>query len=224
MMPKLTKEEKKRLRKKYENQLARESWGDSAFFDGAVRPERLVLTGDPRSMWAKFPYFRGPITLVAGQRLIIVDPFYIARIDTSTGVAASYLRKNGVVLFEFGGDFSGAVYWAAPYLVIPKSDHYQPSPSGSAGSAVLLSDRIGCDHGCLVMLPETAEFPDTLFKKIATLLNQGLAAAIEPPRGTYSFFYEQFYSPSFSRTEMYRNIVAHNQSLRSYRRPWWKFW
>lgn len=153
--------------------------------------------------------FRGLFTLEThGEPVLLTDPIYLADIYNSTDdERAIYVREQGVLLGDFGGDVNGPVWWQAPYLLLPISMHYEDEPMPPEGVTVLAGE-VACDSGSLVFLPVTDQIPASLLREIEEVVDQGNGALLPLPRGRYSFFYEQFDAPQSNMVAMYRNIVA----------------
>jgi hypothetical protein len=157
---------------------------------------------------AAFPglNFRNRRRLVtAGEKVLLVDPTYIADVYNSTDELASFLREEGLFLMDFGGDTAVPVWWKPPFLVVPISMHLQDR-SPPAGAKVV-TEEIGCDSGSFVFLPLPPEVPSSLRSKVKEVLGENNAVALRLPAGRWTAYYEQFDAPRANMVGLYRNIV-----------------
>ena len=70
-----------------------------------IETQRLVEPGN--DFVATFPglNFRNRHSVVTtGEKVLLVDPTYIADVYNSTDEVASFLREQGLFLMDFGGD------------------------------------------------------------------------------------------------------------------------
>jgi hypothetical protein len=179
-----------------------------------VETRRLIKPGD--DFRAAFPglNFRNRGSLVtAGEKVLLVDPIYIADVYNSTDEVASFLRDRGLFLMDFGGDTAVPVWWKPPYLVMPISMHHEnlEAPSG----AKILTEEIGCDSGSFVFLPLSEDIPRGVKSKIKEVLGEKNAVALRLLAGRWTAYYEQFEAPQANMVGLYRNIVLkHSASSR----------
>ena len=171
-----------------------------------VETRRLVESAD--DFVAAFPglNFRNRRSLVTtGEKLLLVDPIYIADVYNSTDEVASFLRDRGLFLMDFGGDTAVPVWWKPPFLVMPISMHQQnfDAPSG----AEVLAEQIGCDSGSFVFLPLSADMPHGVQSKVKEVLGENNAVVLPLPAGRWTAFYEQFEPPQANMVGLYRNVV-----------------
>ena len=145
-------------------------------------------------------------TLVtAGEKVLLVDPAYVADVYDSLDTSAAFLRENGLFLMDFGGDAAVPVWWKPPFLVLPTSMHLQ-SLSPPAGAKVL-AEEIGCDSGSFVFLPLAKPIPHVVSSKVKEVLEENNAVALALPAGRWTAYYEQFDAPQPNMAGLYRNIV-----------------
>lgn len=149
--------------------------------------------------------------VTSGEKVLIVDPIYIADVYNSNDEMASFLRERGLFLMDFGGDTSGPVWWKAPFLVMPISMHYEhlELPSG----AQVLAEDIGCDSGSFVFLPLTPEIPRNADYKVKEVLRDNNAVDLPLAAGIWTAFYEQFDVEEANSIRLFRNIVLHHTPL-----------
>jgi hypothetical protein len=171
-----------------------------------VETRRLIKPAD--DFRAAFPglNFRNRRSFVsAGERVLLVDPTYIADVYNSTEEIASFLRDRGLFLMDFGGDTVVPVWWKEPFLVMPISVHQENlnTPPG----AKVLTEEIGCDSGSFVFLPLPADIPRGVQSKVKEVLGEKNAVALRLPAGRWTAFYEQFEAPDANMVGLYRNIV-----------------
>jgi hypothetical protein len=171
-----------------------------------VETQRLVEPGD--DFVAAFPglNFRNRRSVVTtGEKVLLVDPTYIADVYNSTDEVATFLRDQGLFLMDFGGDTSVPVWWKPPFLLMPISMHHEnfDAPSG----AEVLAEEIGCDSGSFVFLPLSADMPRGVQSKVTEVLRENNAVPLRIPAGRWTAFYEQFEPPQANMVGLYRNIV-----------------
>ena len=147
-----------------------------------VETRRLIKPAD--DFVAAFPglNFRNRRSLVtAGEKVLLVDPIYIADVYNTTDEIASFLREQGLFLMDFGGDTAVPVWWKEPFLVMPISMHHENlnAPSG----AKVLAEEIGCDSGSFVFLPLSAGIPRSVQSKVKEVLGENNAVALRLPAG-----------------------------------------
>jgi hypothetical protein len=171
-----------------------------------VETRRLVQPAD--DFVAAFPGlgFRNRRSLVTtGQKVLLVDPTYVADVYNSTDEVASFLRDQGLFMMDFGGDTAVPVWWTPPFLVMPISMHNEhlDAPVG----AEVFTDEIGCDSGSFVFLPLSADMPRGVQSKVKEVLGENNAVALRLPAGRWTAFYEQFEPPQANMVSLYRNVV-----------------
>ncbi len=171
-----------------------------------VETRRLVEPAD--DFVAAFPglNFRNWRSLVTtGEKVLIVDPIYIADVYNSTDEVATFLRDRGLFLMDFGGDTAVPVWWQPPFLVMPISMHHEnlDAPSG----VEVLTEEIGCDSGSFVFLPLSADMPRGVQSKVKEVVGKNNAVALRLPAGRWTAFYEQFDAPQANMVGLYRNVV-----------------
>lgn len=171
-----------------------------------VETQRLIAPTD--DFKAAFPglgfsNFRSFVT--RGEKVLLVDPIYIADVYNSTDEVASYLRAHGLFLMDFGGDTAVPVWWTPPYLLMPVSMHIREwlVPAGAA----VLTTEIGCDSGSFMFLPLSQDLPFCVEKRVMETLEENNAIALRLPAGHWTAYYEQFEAPHANMVACYRNIV-----------------
>lgn len=145
--------------------------------------------------------------VTAGEKLLLVDPTYIADVYNSRDAAASFLRDQGLFLMDFGGDISAPIWWKPPFLVMPISMHFSEEDLTPPKDTKVLSEEIGCDSGSFVFLPLSANVPLGVRRKVKDALEQKNAVALRLPPGRWTAYYEQFKAPQRNMVGLYRNIV-----------------
>jgi hypothetical protein len=176
-----------------------------------VETKRLIKPAD--DFRAAFPglNFRNRRSVVSGgEKVLLVDPTYIADVYNSTDAIASFLRDRGLFLMDFGGDTAVPIWWKAPFLVMPTSMHQENlnMPTG----AKVLTERIVCDSGSFVFLPLSTDIPRGVQSKVKQVLAENNAVALRLPAGRWTAFYEQFEAPQANMVGLYRNIVLKHSS------------
>jgi len=171
-----------------------------------VETQRLIEPED--DFVAAFPglNFRNRRSLITvGEKILLVDPIYVADVYNSTDEIASFLRDRGLFLMDFGGDTAVPVWWKEPFLVMPISMHHEnrDAPSG----AEVLAKEIGCDSGSFVFLPLSVDMPPAVQSKVKEVLGKNIAVALPLPAGCWIAFYEQFEAPEANMLNLYRNVV-----------------
>jgi hypothetical protein len=176
-----------------------------------VDESRLIVPSD-RDLWRDRFRKDLPEAFVletAGEPILVTDPIYLADVyNDSSDPTAIYLRKNGVILLDFGGDVGGPVWWKPPHLMIPVSLHLDFEGLKPPRGTKVLADEVGCDSGSFIFLPITEGVSPELREKIKTVVGDDNGAILPLPAGRYHFFYEQFDAPAENMRRLYRNIVA----------------
>ena len=178
-----------------------------------VETRRLIKPAD--DFIAAFPglNFRNRRSLVtAGEKMLLVDPTYVADVYNSTDKLASFLRRQGLFLMDFGGDTAVPVWWKPPFLVMPISMHLENlrPPSG----VKVLTEEIGCDSGSFVFLPLPAKIPARVRRKVNEVLRHNNALLLRLPAGRWTAYYAQFDAPRANMVGLYRNIVLKHTTIR----------
>lgn len=179
-----------------------------------VETQRLVEPSDDFA--AAFPglNFRNRRSVVTtGEKMLLVDPTYIADVYNSTDEVATFLREQGLFLMDFGGDTSVPVWWEPPFLLMPISMHHENlnAPSG----AEVLAGEIGCDSGSFVFLPLSGDMPRSVQSKVKEVLGENNAVPLQLPPGRWTAYYEQFDAPQANMVGLYRNIVLKHSASSS---------
>jgi hypothetical protein len=177
-----------------------------------VELQRLIKPAD--DFVTAFPglNFRNRRSIVtSGEKVLLVDPIYIADVYNSDDEVASFLRKDGLFLMDFGGDSSGPIWWKSPYCVMPISLH-QNDPKAPSDAEVLI-ENVGCDSGSFVFLPLSENIPRSVGKIVKAVLKEKNAAALQLPAGRWTAYYEQFDPPQPNMAGLYRNIVLKHSTV-----------
>jgi hypothetical protein len=169
---------------------------------------RLVRPADDFKLAFPGLGFRNSFGLrTAGEKILLVDPTYLADVYNAGDELATYLRAKGLFLMDFGGDIAAPVWWKPPFLVIPASTHLAESDRVPEQGVKVLVEEIGCDSGSFVFLPLPAELPRKIRAKVRELLDENNAVALRLPAGKWTAYYEQFKAPQKNMMGLYRNIV-----------------
>lgn len=173
-----------------------------------VDTTRLIEpTDDFRSAFPGLNFRNRRSLVTAGEKVLLVDPTYIADVYNSTDETASFLRDEGLFLMDFGGDTAGPVWWNPPFLVMPISIHLSEEDLNPSQGAKVLTEEIGCDSGSFVFLPLSTKVPSNVRSKVKEELEQENAVALRLPPGRWTAYYEQFEAPQRNMVALYRNIV-----------------
>jgi hypothetical protein len=170
-----------------------------------VDKSRLIKPAD--DFKSAFPglNFRNRRTLTtAGEKVLLVDPTYIADVYNSADETAAFLREHGLFLMDFGGDTAVPVWWDPPFLIMPISMHQDRN---LPMRAKVLTEEIGCDSGSFVFLSLSAQIPTSARRKVKEALELNNAVALRLPAGRWRAFYEQFEAPQANMVGLYRDIV-----------------
>ncbi|HYV39160.1 MAG TPA: hypothetical protein VE988_25965 [Gemmataceae bacterium] len=173
-----------------------------------VETKRLIKA--PDDFKSAFPNlnFRNRRTIVTtGERVVLVDPTYIADVYNATDEIASFLRDQGLILMDFGGDTAVPVWWKPPFLVMPISMHLSEDDLKPPKGAKVLTEEIGCDSGSFVFLPFSSTVPSSVRNKVEEVLQKANAVSMRLPAGRWTAYYEQFEPPQKNMVGLYRNIV-----------------
>ena len=152
----------------------------------------------------------------SGAGVLVTDPTYLADVyNDAEDAMAAFVRAEGVILSDFGGDAGAPVLWEPPWLKLPLSMH---SVDGSAAAGSLpgaegaeILGLASCDSGSLVFLALEPGLPAGLREHVHGLVDERNASILRLPSGTYQFHYEQFDPPQANQERLYRNIVARRQ-------------
>jgi hypothetical protein len=177
-----------------------------------VETGRLIKPEDDfRTEFPQLNFRNRRSLLTAGEKMLLVDPIYIADVYNSTDEIATFLRNRGLFLMHFGGDTAVPVWWKNPFLVMPISMHHENlnAPPG----VKVLTEEIGCDSGSFVFLPLSADFPPSVQSKVNEVLGENTAVALRIPAGRWTAFYEQFEAPQANMIGLYRNIVLKHSTI-----------
>jgi hypothetical protein len=177
-----------------------------------IETRRLIKPGDDfRAAFPGLNFRNRRILVTAGEKVLLVDPTYIADVYNSTDEVASFLRDRGLFLMDFGGDTAVPVWWKPPFLVMPTSTHHEnlDAPLG----AKILTEEIGCDSGSFVFLPLPADIPRGVQSKVKEVLGENNAVALRLPAGRWTAFYEQFDAREANMVGLYRNIVLKHSAI-----------
>jgi hypothetical protein len=173
-----------------------------------VDESRLIKLAD--DVKSSFPglNFRNRRSFVSkGERILLVDPIYIADVYNAADEAASFLREHGLFVMGFGGDTATPVWWKPPFLVMPISMHLSEEDLNPPKVAKVLKEEIGCDSGSFVFLPLSGVVPASVRSQVKEALKEENAVALPLPAGRWTAYYEQFEAPQRNMREHYRNIV-----------------
>lgn len=143
---------------------------------------------------------------IDGEDLLVTDPIYLADVyNAKNDECAAYIRANGVILHDFGGDAACPIWWKPPHLVLPISLSSPPQPPANT---TVLAKEVGCDSGSFVFLPIRIDMPVALVQKVGEVVEAHNGALLELPSGRYDFYYEQCPVPPNGYFRFYRNIVV----------------
>jgi len=149
----------------------------------------------------------------AGERVLLVDPTYLADVYNAKDEIAAYVRVHGRFLMDFGGDTAAPVWWTPPFLVIPLSIHLSEQGVQAPKGTKILADEIGTDSGSFVFLPLARNLPGALRKSIKKLLVEQNAVELKLPAGKWTAYYEQFEARAKNMQPFYRNIVLSHSAV-----------
>lgn len=146
-----------------------------------------------------------------GEPIVVCDPTYIADVYNSEDEVAASVRKNGAFLMDFGGDSSCPVFWKSPYVLFPLSMHLSDDERDAPLDAKVWAEVIGTDSGSFVFLPYSDALLPEVKVSILNLIEEGNAALLPAPPGTWTLMYEQFEPPQDNMIALYRNIVLRRE-------------
>ncbi len=171
--------------------------------NGFVADSRLIAPDDNLAENSPGLGFRNETCVaVSSEYLYISDPTYIADIYNSNDSFSAYLKQNGVVLANFGGDTDGPIYYKDPYVLILIAS--QSENNLDAGGVLNVFDDIGTDSGSFIVFAERDDIPADMRPVIGALQADSLLAKIKVANGNYCAFYEQW---DGDPAAFYRNIV-----------------
>jgi hypothetical protein len=175
---------------------------------------RFLPIPDVRAWYPGLGFSGRPLLVTQGEPVLVTDPISLADIyNTNDDPVAAHVRRAGVIVNDFGGDVSCAVWWKDPFLVLPT--HIDGSAAPPRG-AIVLADEVGCDSASFVFLPIRSDMPPVLTAKVREVLNQRCGAMLNLPPGEYTFWLEQFENTRQPNMDgVHRNIVAERKALSS---------
>jgi hypothetical protein len=173
--------------------------------DRLVKPDATI-----QDYFPKFSWNTSHVLKVSEDPILLVDPTYLAWVFHDEDENASYLRKNGVFLFDFGGDWFGPLWQWKSFLIMATSHHYEVYPDPPNGAKTICRS-IGCDSATFVLLPVTDKVPESLKQKIDECLKQNNAVLLKMAKGRWEFKFEQFDSPEKDSIHLCRNIILQHK-------------
>jgi hypothetical protein len=189
---------------------SRQISGNNFQDDVLVKPDSTMEDYFPRFSWNKSHFMD-----VSSDPVLLVDPTYLTEVFNEESDDADYVRRNGLYLFDFGGDWFGPLWQWKSFLIMATSHHYEVYPSPPTGAKEICAS-IGCDSATLILLPVTDNISKNLKQKIDECLEQRIAVLLKLAKGRWEFKFEQFDSPKKKWTHLYRNIILqHKPSGRS---------
>lgn len=133
---------------------------------------------------------------------------YLANVyNPNNDPVAQYVRSNGVIVTDFGGDSSCAVWWKDPILLLPLSLHPPRRPHVFKG-ATKVAQEVGCDSGSFLFLPLSRDMPGLVKAAVKEVLADNNGARVRLSPGTYRVFYEQHDVPKREYPSFGRHVVA----------------
>jgi hypothetical protein len=154
------------------------------------------------------------LNLSSGQ-LLIIDPIYLADIYKINEQSAKveYLRSNGILLNDFGGDISGPVFRTTCgglkiVLVFDRVDEneqpiFYPDSSEELGPLEIESEGLGCDSASYIFLDYNEELKALFSEELHNPL-----FIVDLTKDYYEIGYEQWDTDERNPYEAWRrNIV-----------------
>ena len=172
-----------------------------------VNESRLISIPNLREWYPELDFSGLSELSIDDHSMFVTDPTYLADIfNPNDDANASYLRRNAVIISDFGGEAVTPVWWKPPFLVVPTSHHDQQL----SDDAIELAEEIGCDSASFVFVAMNDNVPRSLRAKIAEVENLQNGVRLKLPEGTYRFYFEQFEPTEEHKQwpQWYRNIVA----------------
>src|ERR1041385_2783318 len=130
-----------------------------------TKPELLLWSGAKHFRFRDDPCFQ-----TFGEPILVTDPIYLADVYNSEDPLACYVREQGVIVNDFGGDTSCPILWQPPYLMLILDNTEVYDPFALPPDAKLLADVVGCDSGSFVFLPLVKEMPSELQAAVTDVL------------------------------------------------------
>ena len=184
-----------------------------------VDAKRLIKPEDDfRSAFPGLNFRNRRVFVSTGEKILLVDPIYLADVYNENNEIAFFLRKHGLFLMDFGGDTTVPVWWKSPYMVMPMSMHLSEADLNPPKGAKVLTPEIGCDSGSFVFLPLRASLPTNLASEVKKVLKDKDGVALPLPAGRWTAYYEQYDPPQKNLRGLYRNVVLKHTSGFSRRR------
>jgi hypothetical protein len=157
------------------------------------------------------------IIKIMSGKLLIIDPIYLADIYNKNGLKERYLKKNGVVLTDFGGDVSGQVLRTRCggikiLLVFDRVNDdgypiFREDLIGEVNTSLIDSSNLGCDSGSYIFLDFSPKLKTLFVNELKKVSNLQFVVEMEP--GLYNVGYEQWETNENNPYEAWRrNIVV----------------
>ena len=152
---------------------------------------------------------------LSNGKLLIIDPIYLSDIYNENGRKEMYLKENGVLLTDFGGDVSGPIFRTICggikiYLVFDRVNDegypvFRDDEIDGLKKNVINSEELGCDSGSYIFLDFSKELKEIFHDE----LKEQKPFVIDLPKGLYSVGYEQWDTNEENPYEAWRrNIVV----------------
>jgi len=152
-----------------------------------VKPQLHIWSGA-----AHLPFRQEMHFLTSGEPVLVTDPIYLADVYNSEDSLACFVREQGVIVNDFGGDITCPVVWQPPFLMLVLDDTEFPEPSEMPLDAVIVASKVGCDSGSFVFLPLAEGMPAGLRTTVADVVARNNGVALPLPAGRWSVWYEDW--------------------------------
>ena len=158
------------------------------------------------------------LKITSGQ-MIIIDPIYLADFYNEDDLIERYLKDNGVVLFDFGGDTAGPVHrtmCGGLKIILAdsmKDDYgnviFPEEFRDEVIASYIDSENLMCDSGSYIFLDYNEEFKSTFKERLDKNRRYMELFTVDMPNGYYNIAYEQMDADDENIADTFlRNIVV----------------
>jgi hypothetical protein len=154
---------------------------------------------------------------LSSGKLIIIDPIYLADIYNENGEKERYLKENGVLLNDFGGDVGGPIVRTQEggimiLLLFDRMDAqgrplFEPDFPEELKGVDVLCEELGCDSGSYIFLDYNRRFRSLFHEELKEEERNFALINLNP--GKYGVGYEQWETDTQNPYEAWRrNLVV----------------
>ncbi len=156
------------------------------------------------------------ILTITNNQFIIIDPIYLCDLYNEDGIKERYLKENGVLMTDFGGDISGQIFRThckgiKILLVFDRVDEdgnpiFSKEIVNNLNDYEVNSENLGCDSGSYIFLDYNEELKNLFSEELEENINNFVV--VNKKNGSYKVSYEQWDTNEQNPYESWRrNIV-----------------